>query len=253
MRRPCSALCGSTAHTVLVARRHCSRQHQHCERYRDTTFVNGWYQSARHGNHAPFYINQKTHGIIVMDQRRSNKTKPKVSRRLIPFLGKDPNGNYKKPSDNGDAFQSSSKTAIVSSLLAVAFASSAGETAAPTVNQRTVSVACPARIVVTQTAQAVPGWEAGRDPSPNRLDSYGFYDGPIAEMAELKPDRSQKRGHLTTEEWRFIQPQGRIYVACRYQGTDYRLSRPLPLGTHACSARSDDMKPQTAEDVITCR
>ena len=68
------------------------------------TFVGGKYQSHAHGNHAALYISQDAAGITVMDQWRSDKTKPKVSSRHIPFRGKDKSGNYLNPSNNADAF-----------------------------------------------------------------------------------------------------------------------------------------------------
>lgn len=67
------------------------------------TFVDKRYQSNASGNHAAFYIKQDAGGIWIMDQWNSS-LKTKVSMRRIPFLGKDKNGNYNNPSNNGDAF-----------------------------------------------------------------------------------------------------------------------------------------------------
>ncbi len=68
------------------------------------TFVNGQYPNRRHGNHAALYISQDARGILVMDQWTSNTRKPKISRHLLRFLGKDRHGNYIDPANNGDAF-----------------------------------------------------------------------------------------------------------------------------------------------------
>lgn len=111
---------------------------------------------------------------------------------------------------------------------------------------------CPTRISTAQTTPGIQGWTAERTAAPNRLTSYGFYDGPVAQEAELAPSSTHKQGRVTTEQWRFDPPHGRIYLACRYAGTDFVLSQPLPAGVHACTAKSDSMKPQAADDVIAC-
>lgn len=68
------------------------------------TFVDGRYQSHAHHNHAAFYMSQDATGIVVMDQWLSDKSKPKVSHRHIPFKGKNKNGAFNDPSNNADAF-----------------------------------------------------------------------------------------------------------------------------------------------------
>ena len=68
------------------------------------TFVNGRYPDLRHGNHAALYISQDAQGIIVMDQWAHDKHKPTISSRKLFFKGKDKNGQYIDPSNNGDAF-----------------------------------------------------------------------------------------------------------------------------------------------------
>lgn len=67
------------------------------------TFVNGSYPNQSSGNHAAFYMSQDSTGITVMDQW-SGPTKPTVSSRKLAFKGKNSNGTFKDPSNNGDAF-----------------------------------------------------------------------------------------------------------------------------------------------------
>ena len=64
------------------------------------TFVNGKYPNAAHGNHAALYISQDLTGIKVMDQWTS---KANVSSRTLAFKGKNKDGTFKDPNNNGDA------------------------------------------------------------------------------------------------------------------------------------------------------
>jgi hypothetical protein len=65
------------------------------------TFVNGRYQSRPSGNHAALYIRQDAAGIWVVDQWSSSGT---IRSRRLSFKGKDKEGNFIDPSNNGDAF-----------------------------------------------------------------------------------------------------------------------------------------------------
>ncbi|MBL8483532.1 MAG: BPSL0067 family protein, partial [Rhodocyclaceae bacterium] len=65
------------------------------------TFENGKYPSNSTGNHAAFYIGQDTTGITVVDQWSTSGT---IRKRLLRFRGKDKQGKYHSPSNNGDAF-----------------------------------------------------------------------------------------------------------------------------------------------------
>jgi hypothetical protein len=65
------------------------------------TFENGRYPNHAHGNHAALYISQDCCGIVVIDQWSSSGT---IRKRRLPFPGKDKNGNFITPSNNGDAF-----------------------------------------------------------------------------------------------------------------------------------------------------
>ena len=99
----------------------------------------------------------------------------------------------------------------------------------------------------------MPGWEAFRFPKAGgRLDSFGLYRGPVEQDRELAPQDEQKRGHALTSTTRF-EPGDRIYLACRYRGTDIVLSRPLPAGLRQCTAHFDETKPAAADAAITCR
>ena len=65
------------------------------------TFVNGEYPNHGTGNHAAFYVSQDAVGILVVDQWSTSGT---IRKRRLLFLGKDKNGNFVTPSNNGDAF-----------------------------------------------------------------------------------------------------------------------------------------------------
>lgn len=65
------------------------------------TFVDGRYPNRASGNHAALYVGQDAGGIYVIDQwSKVNK----IQARKLPFLGKDKQGNWANPSNNGDAF-----------------------------------------------------------------------------------------------------------------------------------------------------
>lgn len=65
------------------------------------TFVKGKYPNQAHGNHAAIYVTQDTVAIYVLDQW---KGKSSISIRPLFFKGKNKNGSYVDPSNNGDAF-----------------------------------------------------------------------------------------------------------------------------------------------------
>lgn len=65
------------------------------------TFVDGKYPNNGTGNHAAFYVSQDAAGIVVVDQWSTSGT---VRKRRLAFLGKDQNGRWITPSNNGDAF-----------------------------------------------------------------------------------------------------------------------------------------------------
>ncbi|MFZ6674170.1 BPSL0067 family protein [Undibacterium sp. Xuan67W] len=65
------------------------------------TFVDGKYPNHGSGNHAALYISQDVLGIWVVDQWTKSGT---IQKRRLAFKGKDKDGNYVDPSNNGDAF-----------------------------------------------------------------------------------------------------------------------------------------------------
>ncbi|MDX2035010.1 MAG: BPSL0067 family protein [Isosphaeraceae bacterium] len=65
------------------------------------TFVNGKYGNLPTGNHAALYLSQDTQGIWVIDQWSKSGT---IQKRMLRFKGKNPDGTYVDPSNNGDAF-----------------------------------------------------------------------------------------------------------------------------------------------------
>jgi hypothetical protein len=64
------------------------------------TFEDGKYANRDHGNHAAYYMGQDASGIYVMDQW---VRKGKISKRKMGFRGKNADGSYIAPSDNGAA------------------------------------------------------------------------------------------------------------------------------------------------------
>lgn len=68
------------------------------------TFVDGKYKSAKHGNHAAFFISKDAGGMWIMDQWKGDPHKPKVSKRYIINKGQRKDGTYNDPSNNADAF-----------------------------------------------------------------------------------------------------------------------------------------------------
>jgi hypothetical protein len=69
------------------------------------TFVNGAYPHDREtGKHAAFFLKSAGAGFWVVDQWRNDAKKPRVSARHIGPRGKRPDGTYRDPSNNADAF-----------------------------------------------------------------------------------------------------------------------------------------------------
>jgi hypothetical protein len=68
------------------------------------TFVNGKYESKNTGNHAAFYLSQDENGISMMDQWKSDSSKPKVSSRYLRKKGKNTDGTFTDPSNNAEAY-----------------------------------------------------------------------------------------------------------------------------------------------------
>jgi hypothetical protein len=61
----------------------------------------GRYDGNPHGNHVAFYLSHNSDGLLVMEQYASA---PSIQQRRLPFLGKNRDGTYINPSNNGSAF-----------------------------------------------------------------------------------------------------------------------------------------------------
>jgi len=68
------------------------------------TFEKGRYPQRRSGQHAAFFLGSAGSGIWVMDQWKGDRNKPTVSKRHIPKRGQNPDGSYRDPSNNAEAF-----------------------------------------------------------------------------------------------------------------------------------------------------
>lgn len=113
---------------------------------------------------------------------------------------------------------------------------------------------CPATLVVEQSANNVPGWTFDRaKEATGRLEGMGFYDGPVAGEAQLRPNGGRTRGRITTSESDFAGHLKPIHLACSYIGTDIILSRPLPANVRRCTITRDAMKPSETDSVLVCR
>ena len=70
------------------------------------------------------------------------------------------------------------------------------------------------------------------------LERVSVFDGPPAEMADLRPDAKGR-----TDTWSRLGATGRpVYLVCRYQDLTATLEVRLPAGIRACVGvrRSDD-------------
>lgn len=113
---------------------------------------------------------------------------------------------------------------------------------------------CPPSIAVTRSTNPVPGWTIDQTSrAAGQLESVGFYDGPVSEQAQLRPNGGRTRGQITTVEHRFVGNVKPIHMACAYKGTDLVLSRPLPASVRMCTITSDRMMPSATDDSIVCR
>jgi hypothetical protein len=68
------------------------------------TFKDGHYPHGHTGQHAAFFVSSAGAGIWVMDQWKNDPRKPVVSLRHIERKGKYPDGTWKDPSNNAEAF-----------------------------------------------------------------------------------------------------------------------------------------------------
>ena len=101
---------------------------------------------------------------------------------------------------------------------------------------------CPPTITVTAQPEAPGGWA----PYPGR-DSHGFVGITLiegdrtAQMASasrttLAPDSETKHARKLVQLWEFDAAQrGKLFVLCRYRGTEATLAADLPRQTRRCT------------------
>jgi hypothetical protein len=68
------------------------------------TFVDGRYESNSTGNHAALFLSADATGIWVIDQWKSDTSKPKVFKRYLRKKGTAKDGTFLDPSNNAEAF-----------------------------------------------------------------------------------------------------------------------------------------------------
>lgn len=69
------------------------------------TFESGRYPRRDRDNHAGFFLAHAHGGFWIMDQyAHGTRKEPVIAARLLRRLGKNPNGTYKDPSNNAEAF-----------------------------------------------------------------------------------------------------------------------------------------------------
>lgn len=68
------------------------------------TFENGRYPNRPTGNHAAFFLGYAGKAIWIMDQRKNDTGKPRVSARLIRPGLKNKDGTFRRPSDAAGNF-----------------------------------------------------------------------------------------------------------------------------------------------------
>ncbi|HEY4250477.1 MAG TPA: STY0301 family protein [Roseomonas sp.] len=94
---------------------------------------------------------------------------------------------------------------------------------------------CPASIEVDSTARIrVPdGFTLMPDPTRYWLRGADMFDGPPAEMAQLRGDSDRR----TRRDWWDLDPANprRYFIICRYEGLEEGLQATLPEGLRRCT------------------
>lgn len=143
---------------------------------------------------------------------------------------------------------------LIGCFAVVAFTGAASLATTPPTTSAIPIPTCPAKLSVTETADPIAGWTVDRESiATGRLQGIGFYDGPVAGGASLRPTGGRTRGKISTTIHAFDGHISPIYLACSYIGTDIVLSRQLPPGVKQCTITSDTMKPSAADDVVSCK
>lgn len=143
-------------------------------------------------------------------------------------------------------------TLAIAACLALGPAHAAPPLRAVAPTPRPITLTCPDHLSTAQSAAAIPGWEAYRAGAAARFRSFGFYDGPVSDNAELAPDGGAKRGPIDTRIYTFEGHIRPIHFACRYEGTDIILDQPLSAHVRQCSIHADDRRPDPSDSVVIC-
>lgn len=122
---------------------------------------------------------------------------------------------------------------LLVSLLALLPVAALGQPAAPG------AFACPASVEVESSAQlrAPEGFTVARAPTSHWLRGADLFDGPPAELAQLRGDGGDRR---TRREWWTLDPANtrRYHIICRYEGLEEGLEAVLPAGLRRCTVET---------------
>lgn len=122
---------------------------------------------------------------------------------------------------------------LLVSLLALLPVYAFGQPAAPP------AFACPASVEVESSARlrAPEGFTVARDPARHWLRGADLFDGPPAELAQLRGDGGDRRAR---REWWTLDPANtrRYHIICRYEGLEEGLEAVLPAGLRRCTVET---------------
>ncbi len=116
---------------------------------------------------------------------------------------------------------------------------------------------CPPEVMAASVNVAgVPApWTVHDQPNKLKVVSVGFSDGPPSDRANLKPDETHRKGHLTVAKWKFegTYPKGK-WLSCVYEGGLFSLAQELPPGVLACAVTYEKTKNgSTQPGAVTCQ
>jgi hypothetical protein len=95
---------------------------------------------------------------------------------------------------------------------------------------------CPASIVVTETASAVPeGWKATGRNGERRLFNVSVALGPFEQLAEQVPE-DKDTGKLTSDAIWDLPAGQEFWLVCHYASSNVTLVRKLDPGIRRCVA-----------------
>jgi hypothetical protein len=111
-------------------------------------------------------------------------------------------------------------------LVLVAAAGAAGQT-----------VACPATITVTESAEATGGWRATPAQVPHLFERVSVLNGTQGgKEYDLAPDDEKAAGAAVVQTW-FLKDYRsmNLFVRCRYHDTAVTLAMDLPASMQTCT------------------